>query len=423
MSLVIFERNWETLVSIFGPETIPEDWPTVWSHAMERFEPQVPFLQERFIDDACAFCAFPDEIRGEFQAAAGAIVRDPFLSRAACFFHALYFRDPMSPSKDMTRWPFETKIVPWPMSMITALVFLAGGMRLREIHVSRHIPEAITRATLRDIFVWMEMFHRQRGYWGLSNIAWLRHHLAGDLYRLGRLQFMMNVFRGDVKAYLHKESGLIIALSMPGISYRKDGLVNGTNAYFDSEAWIATLEEKEDAFVGYPIDPRGNALAETVTLSKTEWTLFLSPGDPIIDIHIPEGGPMDFAQCGESIDLAVKFFPAYFPEKPTPVAFCSNTWMFDSQLTKLLPPTSNIVRFLKEFYLYPSFSDEKEPFRRVYGYVPDDLKTVPRDTTLRRAIADFTLSGGHLCCAGGFLPIKGLTWGSARFQANSEKRR
>ena len=117
---------------------------------------------------------------------------------------------------------------------------------------------------------------------------------------------------------------------------------------------------------------------------------------------------MDHAACGEALRQARAFFPRYFPELPPARAFVCCTWLFDTQYEKLLPAESNIVRFQREFYCYPVKSDDDDPFFRVFGGKPADLRTAPRDSTLRRAMLDHTLAGNAFRIAGGFMLIDGL---------------
>lgn len=300
--------------------------------------------------------------------------------------------------------------------MLPALMLVAGIPKIRQAHTARNIPEAVTRDTLSDLEVWMRTFKRQNGHWGLMNLRWLSNHWHGRLYRLGRLQFMQGRFPDKIRGFRESGTKRVLALAEPGpVRYRRDGLADGTQEVFDPEAWTPTLTMTPEAITGHPVDPAGYILKHTITLPSREWQQVLAPGDPMLDIHIPEGGPMDFDACGQSLKEAPAFFARHFPENPAPVTFYCGTWFFDSQLQAILPPHSNIIRFQREFYLYPMRSTDEETFRRVFGSKPTDLRTAPRDTSLRRAILDFTLAGHHLRCAAGFRLLSAPPWGAAAF--------
>ncbi len=71
---------------------------------------------------------------------------------------------------------------------LAALDALPGMLAL---HHQRGVTEAISRATAADLALWMTVHRHHHGNWGLSETGWLRHHLSGRLFRLGRLQFML----------------------------------------------------------------------------------------------------------------------------------------------------------------------------------------------------------------------------------------
>jgi hypothetical protein len=78
----------------------------------------------------------------------------------------------------------------------------------------------------------------------------------------------------------------------------------------------------------------------------------------------------------------------------------------------MLPPDSNIVRFQKEFYLFPIFSGGRSGFERIFGGDFRDLSKAPRDTTLRRAVLGHLEAGGYLRGGGALLFAEDLDWGA-----------
>lgn len=408
--------RFDEVMAALGGDDAPGGWREAWEEAQAGFPGDVPFLAESFIAEACRFSAFSAEVERELQRAAVAYRRHPDQGRIAWFLYRLYHRDPMPPAAEVFGWPCVRNALAEPYAMIPALVLLAGVPRLRALHGERGIPEEVTRATLRDIEIWMRHFRRNRGYWGLQNMGWPTNHFAGRLYRLGRLQFMHVPYGGPARAFLHRETGRVVALWAGEAKVRRDGYVDGTNDVFDEEARALEFTLTDDIAEGHVIHPLGFVTPQRLALPLSEWSPALLPGDPVLDIHIPEDGRMDFDACGESLRQAQAFFPRHFPERPPAVAFVCCTWFFDAQYQQLLPPTSNIVRFQREFYLSPVLSYDGEPFRRVFGEMPEDLSAAPRDTALRRAMLDFKAAGGLLRSAAGFCLIDGMEWGSARYQ-------
>lgn len=119
-------------------------------------------------------------------------------------------------------------------------------------------------------------------------------------------------------------------------------------------------------------------------------------GDPHLGIHIPAfSGPLSVRSCGAAIDRAREFFPRYFPDEKYRIATC-HSWLLDEQLAEYLPAGSNILRFQERFrtaYIPEDADDDAMLF--VFGRPDAPLDTLPRDTTVQRAIIDHQLGGRH----------------------------
>jgi len=73
-----------------------------------------------------------------------------------------------------------------------AAVFDKHFDRLRDIYTRRNIPETILAATMQDFNLWADCYAAQHGRVGIGDTDWLISHMTGELFQLGRLQFMMN---------------------------------------------------------------------------------------------------------------------------------------------------------------------------------------------------------------------------------------
>jgi len=211
-------------------------------------------------------------------------------------------------------------------------------------------------------------------------------------------------------------------LADAGVRYRGDGQLDGTGGAFDPETgWTSRLLMDAKQVVGTPIHPTGVALRGKVCLPLDTWERILAPGDPILEIHIPAGSRMDFDACGDSLRQAADFFPRYFPDRPFQ-GFCCASWLLNTQLPDWLSSDSNMVRFQREFYLFPIFSGGRSGFDRIFGRDIQDLSTAPRDTRLRRAVLDHLQSGGYLRGGGALLFVEDLAWGTQVYQSHHHER-
>ncbi len=125
-----------------------------------------------------------------------------------------------------------------------------------------------------------------------------------------------------------------------------------------------------------------------------------------IEVHVAETGPLDPDACDAAFAQARSFFPRRFPDEDYR-AFVCWSWLMDQQLALYLPQDSNLVRFQRRFTIIQG--DETGDPGIVY-YVfrsrTPELASLPRDTTLRRAILDHMEAGGHWAGGIGSMPFQ-----------------
>ena len=124
----------------------------------------------------------------------------------------------------------------------------------------------------------------------------------------------------------------------------------------------------------------------------------LSPGDTVLNIHIPSRGPLIHEDCLESYRMASVFFKDFFVQKPT--AFVCNSWLLFPSHKEFLPKESNILAFMNDFDIISSgFSENREDLWRIfYKEYTGNADELPNDTSLQRAYAGWLRKGnktGH----------------------------
>ena len=114
---------------------------------------------------------------------------------------------------------------------------------------------------------------------------------------------------------------------------------------------------------------------------------FEDHGEGVLDVHIPETGPLTPALCDASFARARELFSAHH------TAIC-HSWLLDPQLADVLPPTSNIVRFQRRFELTGESDDGNEDVLRfVFHTSSPDLDRLRPRTTLERALVEHMRAG------------------------------
>jgi hypothetical protein len=374
----------------------------------------LPFLMGGQIAENGKLAGFESDVIAHLQSVAHRITADADLTRLAWHCHYRLFRSKSFSRSEARHWRMPTDFLGDDAGAFYLLVALSGVPTAREFHQSRNVPQSVALDTYSDTSLWAQDYFAYHGTWGLEPwiLPWLFGHLCGDLYRLGRLQFVQRTFRQKLHAFRHRATREVIALSADEVRYRSDGQLDGTGGEFDPEnGWTARLLVDEKQVVGTPIHPGGYALKQEVTLSLDEWERILSPSEPILEIHIPAGSRMDFDACGDSLRQAIDFFPRYFPDRPFK-GFCCTSWLLNTQFEDWLSDDSNMLRFQREFYLFPIYSGGRSGFDRIFGRNVDDPAAAPRATQLQRVILAHLEAGGYLRNGGALLFAEDLDWGS-----------
>ena len=115
-------------------------------------------------------------------------------------------------------------------------------------------------------------------------------------------------------------------------------------------------------------------------------SLRVEAGQPVVNMHIPSCGPLNREECEESFRRAYKWFLPAFPGGCIP--FYCGSWLLAPEHETMLPPESNIRKFMDFFRLYPTESTVEGNLWRIFGTESKDFSIFPRDTGLRRIYAE-----------------------------------
>lgn len=135
-------------------------------------------------------------------------------------------------------------------------------------------------------------------------------------------------------------------------------------------------------------------------LCDDEGNVILKNGDAVINMHIPEDGPMDIDECKKSMQRMREFFEKYRSDYDWKGFLCES-WLLDTQLRDMLPENSNIIKFQDLGYRY-DISEYEGTIFRVFGTTPPE--EVKNPTTLQRNVQAFLKAGGKFRCEGLFIP-------------------
>lgn len=389
-----------------------------WAESQAAAPPGAPeFLTPDSVYLACRAAYIPEQWLGTILQAAETVAASE--AATAIAWHAHYWLHEGEYDVSRTRsWP---RLVETPLGRDGALLYLlsliSGYESMQRIHREHAIPEDVVADTLSQIELYLRQTTEEQGYPEVVPhlIAWLMNHYTGIIYKLARLQFQFGSSHYKIRVFRNRETEQVLALSEAGVRFRPDGQV--LRECDDAKgSWEAWLSLSGDSAQGYPIVPHGHALSRQMRLPLDQWEQVLAPGDPVLHIHIPGGEPMDYDQCGEAFRRALEFFPRHFPDYRF-TAFMCGSWLLNTALQDLAPPTSNMVRFQREVYLFPlGIADDSLPsalFGGLRRKMPHDLSNAPRATSLQRAYLDAVQAGQYTAGGGGcFLLPEDVDWGS-----------
>jgi hypothetical protein len=402
-------------------ETLRIEWDSS-QQAMPKGE--ISYLTDIFLFESANVLGYPKKIIGEITHAAHRIKSSQGHKALFWhFYHCLY--DCPNYSRDnLRKWPSISALkssLQEDANMFYYVVLLSGipkiTERMENISRMRSIPSVVIKDTLKDMVSDLDVYKKEHGGLPPASLGFRVYtNFGGEYFRFGRLAFHINAFKGLIRVFQHRNNGTVIALAKEGVSCLENGQLDGPRRKKKAgDIWTTEFTINTQKIIGYPVLPEGRTDKKEICLKTEEWEQVLAYGDTVIDIHIPGGEPMNFEQCGESMEKAIKFFECYFPER-TFVAFNCISWLMDSQLQELIANTSNIARFQKEFYLFPALSDDEELLllKKAFGYVPIDFESVQCKTSLQQALKKKILEGRdfYTSAGGGFLLFKDFEWGT-----------
>jgi len=283
--------------------------------------------------------------------------------------------------------------------LFPALAMIAGFPRTRALHQARGIPEAVTRATLCDLERSLEAYRDEHGVWGFDNAPWLRHHLTGGLFELGRLQYQPGTMGMPYRVYRHRGDASLIALASDQVSCTSEGLPQR-----DANGFCCGLILGEHEATGHPLlSESGRISSRPVAIPLSQYELIAEPTARLLFVHIPKGERLTMADCDESLRLAEAFFSQYFPEMDWQGYGCIS-WLLDPELRKCLPASSNILAFASRFFpLAIPNATGNQILERVLGAGADPATFKPSNS-LQKAVVEHVMAGGVFRTTGGFIP-------------------
>lgn len=157
---------------------------------------------------------------------------------------------------------------------------------------------------------------------------------------VGRLNYEITSFKDFCEVW--EGEGRRVVLALPAGKYGPDRLredENGTSPVYEQRGALLSA---------HTFDPDGRLSTEPITLDTEKYTRILAPGDKVVTVHIPAGGPLTGDVVSASLSAAKKIFRDHFAEFDLRGLVC-HSWLIDPQLTKIFGENSNTAAFGRRF--------------------------------------------------------------------------
>ena len=399
----------DTFLARFDAENLRGEFTAKWDAALAANPPETyaaAYLAPDKVEAHWRMSSLREDSLRSLLEMAARVKADEGLLALAAYMHWRIFQD-RDPNGQWA-WPDPKPLEGDEVGCFHFLVALGFPPEYSAAQRALGIPENVIRDSCQQIGCYAFNFHRATGKAGIfpNQLSWLHCYFPpGRYYRLGRLEYQASVYSHPFKVYRRKTDGRTCALCLPDHWYTQDGEACLAGCDRPADAWEPSFEERDNGIFGHPVGPDARVSIEKVFLPSDEWECALAPGDNVLNMHIPSGGGMTPDLVRESIRSAIPFFDRHCPDKPAKAIVCTS-WIFSNQLSECLPPDSNILALQRMVHLVPISSSPSSGLWFVFLVrSPFDVAALPRDTSMRRAIADW-LTAGNVFHLGGMYLLK-----------------
>ena len=268
------------------------------------------------------------------------------------------------------------------------------------------VPDDVIKDTFRDFSRWAETYQQQYGVAGIGELPWVLFPYAQRILKLGRLMYETVFFPYPYYIYKKNGNGEIIILAAEGIRVTAQGLVEHTNSKPDAAVFTTSLTLENGWLTGNRVDINDAViLPQQHTIRLAEHRILLSPGMPILNMHIPQEGPLTPDAVNRSMEQAIEFYKKC--GFPCETAMCES-WLLDPSLLQFSSKNSNSVQFMKRFAKFPVCVPQPSAAKRIFGFDFDmkQLQHAPEETGMQKALKTYLLQGGEIFDVGGICLLK-----------------
>lgn len=220
-------------------------------------------------------------------------------------------------------------------------------------------------------------------------------------YTVYELFYLMNYGKAEMEYRIHGLSDQIFHDSMMELNYK---MLITHNIY---GVWGSAFADWYSGFFRQKVICLGRLEFELIEsfIDYTNGGYIIRKGDPVINVHIPEAGPLKPELFKEAFGKAAEFFNDCFCSDAIP--FVCLSWLLYPPVVALCPE-GNLKSFAACFDVVDSIINTEHDDRWRIFQVPPDMavEDYPEDTTLQRSLKKWLLAGNTMGCGEGILFLK-----------------
>lgn len=118
-------------------------------------------------------------------------------------------------------------------------------------------------------------------------------------------------------------------------------------------------------------------------------------GAKLVYVHIPQGERLNYADCVNSLQSAIKFFDLYFSDFEYEFFF-SESWLLYEDNWLFMERSSNILEFSTLFDVMYNVDDDTQAIERIFGKRRKFISLYPAKTSLQKNAKAHLQKGGKL---------------------------
>lgn len=287
------------------------------------------------------------------------------------------------------------------LSRVFSLCIYEKGLdALVHFYKSKKIPDEILINTMNDLNIWIGNYYVQHGKYGFDEDVWLVHHVLGDIYSLGRLQFAFAKYQHNTEVY--KSGDDIVVAAVKDLPINKDGEYTNSDDMYIKTAYEKTVD---NTLLAHLVNTDTGIIELTPKeIDLQKYKLVLKKDDDVLAVHIPATGRMDYEECLKSFEMAKVFFKEYFPHYEFK-AFTCDSWLLSNEIREMVSENSNIYKFLSLFKKYISRGTHAYIYKWIFGFDCTDVLKAKTTSSLTQKVQQLVAGGHDIYSRGGFITL------------------